>query len=212
MTEYIILPRMTNVSNESCREIKTHILCSVPLFRKSCRLWDNVEKCGGAREATNDNMAHARFMLDKQGYRRTRACTCSRVRASTRTHARTLMHKQIWKYVILVSHDSNWFANALQCYVIRTLLVLLRLLAALRFCHLVFLFALQLGCYCFFVMKYKPRLVTSIVKFPSVRWEIVTPMPALSRATLYGTQKFSDSKHHSNPRPRSDVAPRSRIL
>jgi hypothetical protein len=181
-----------------------HILCSVPLFRKSCRLGDNVEKCGGAREATNGNMAHARFMLDKQGYRRTRACTCSRVRASTPTHARTLMQKQIWKYVILVFHSSNCFANALQCYVIRTLLVLLRLLAALRFlsplfCHLVFPFALRLGCYRFFVMKYKPRLVTSIAKFPSLRREIVTPMPALSQATLYGTQTFSDSKHHCNP-------------
>jgi len=25
-------------------KIKTHILCSVTFFRKSCRLWDNVEK------------------------------------------------------------------------------------------------------------------------------------------------------------------------
>jgi hypothetical protein len=25
-------------------EIKTHILCSGKFFRKSCRLWDNVEK------------------------------------------------------------------------------------------------------------------------------------------------------------------------
>jgi len=25
-------------------KIKTHILCSVPFFRKSCRLWDNVGK------------------------------------------------------------------------------------------------------------------------------------------------------------------------
>ena len=34
--------------------IKTHILCSITFFRKSCRLWDNVEKLGGARGATND--------------------------------------------------------------------------------------------------------------------------------------------------------------
>jgi hypothetical protein len=33
--------------------------------RKSCRLWDNVEKYYGAREATDDNMAHALCMLDK---------------------------------------------------------------------------------------------------------------------------------------------------
>ena len=38
-------------------KLKTHILCSVAIFRKSCRLWDNVEKYGRAREAVNDNMA-----------------------------------------------------------------------------------------------------------------------------------------------------------
>jgi hypothetical protein len=32
------------------------------IFRKSCRLWDNVEKYGGAREAA-DNTARARYML-----------------------------------------------------------------------------------------------------------------------------------------------------
>ena len=36
-------------------KIKTHILCSVTFFRKSCRLWDNVEKYSGAREVTDDN-------------------------------------------------------------------------------------------------------------------------------------------------------------
>jgi hypothetical protein len=35
---------------------KTHILCSITFFRKSCRLWDNVEKCGTARQATDDNI------------------------------------------------------------------------------------------------------------------------------------------------------------
>ena len=36
--------------------MKTHILCLIMFFfffRKPCRLWDNVEKPGGAREATN---------------------------------------------------------------------------------------------------------------------------------------------------------------
>ena len=45
-------------------KIKTHILCSVTFFRKSCRLWDNVEKYCTAGQATDDNMAHARYMLD----------------------------------------------------------------------------------------------------------------------------------------------------
>ena len=44
-------------------KIKIHIFCSVPFLRKSCRLWDNVEKYGGAREAADGNMA-ARCVLD----------------------------------------------------------------------------------------------------------------------------------------------------
>ena len=44
------------------QKIKIHILCSVTIFQKSCRLRDNVEKCGGATEAA-DIMA-ARCMLD----------------------------------------------------------------------------------------------------------------------------------------------------
>ena len=32
-------------------------------FQKSCRLWDNVEKYGKAKQAANDNMAHTRYML-----------------------------------------------------------------------------------------------------------------------------------------------------
>ena len=45
-------------------KIETHILCSVTFFRKSWRLWDNVEKCGRAGQVTDDNMAHAHCMLD----------------------------------------------------------------------------------------------------------------------------------------------------
>jgi hypothetical protein len=33
-----------------------HILCSITFFRKSCRLRDNVEKYGTARQATGDNI------------------------------------------------------------------------------------------------------------------------------------------------------------
>jgi hypothetical protein len=35
-------------------KIKTHILRSVTFFRKSFRLWDNVEKFGRAGEASDD--------------------------------------------------------------------------------------------------------------------------------------------------------------
>jgi hypothetical protein len=49
--------------------MKNRILSSVCFFRKSCCLWDNVEKDCGARQATDDNMAHAHCMLDMWGYK-----------------------------------------------------------------------------------------------------------------------------------------------
>jgi len=45
-------------------KIKTHILFSVTFFRKSCRLWDNVEKCCRAGQDRDDNMAHAHCLPD----------------------------------------------------------------------------------------------------------------------------------------------------
>jgi len=44
-----------NISDESCRGNKTHILCSVIFFRKLWFLWDNVEKYGTAGHATDDS-------------------------------------------------------------------------------------------------------------------------------------------------------------
>jgi len=35
-------------------KIKTHILCLRTFFRKSCRLWDNVQKYCTAGQATDD--------------------------------------------------------------------------------------------------------------------------------------------------------------
>ena len=59
-----ILLRMRNVWDESCRlNQNTHyIFNKFFFFRKSCRLWDNVEKYGVARDATDDNIIqHMRF-------------------------------------------------------------------------------------------------------------------------------------------------------
>jgi hypothetical protein len=47
---------MRNISNKSCRENETNISPSRSFFRKSCSLSDNVEECGEAREATDDNV------------------------------------------------------------------------------------------------------------------------------------------------------------
>jgi len=43
---------------------ESHILRWVTFFRKSYRLWDNVEKLWKAGQATDDNMVHVHYMLD----------------------------------------------------------------------------------------------------------------------------------------------------
>jgi hypothetical protein len=55
---------MSNVSDSVVDKIKTHILRSIPFFRKSCLLWDNVDNRCGAGQATDDDMAHANCVLD----------------------------------------------------------------------------------------------------------------------------------------------------
>ena len=51
---------MRNISDKSCKKIKTHFMFSnIFFFRKSFRLWDNVEKYCWTRQATDENMAHA---------------------------------------------------------------------------------------------------------------------------------------------------------
>jgi len=50
-------------------KVKTHILRSVTLSRKSCRLWDNLEKLAKAGQATDKNMAHVNWILNNWSYR-----------------------------------------------------------------------------------------------------------------------------------------------
>ena len=61
---------MRNVSGKICSEnkIKKHF-CSITFFWQPYRLWDNVEKCSRAGQATDDNMAHAHCMLGTQAYK-----------------------------------------------------------------------------------------------------------------------------------------------
>jgi hypothetical protein len=54
LSNWIIL-RMRNISNRVAEKIKTHILCLI-FPRKLYRLWDNVEKYGRDRQATDDNI------------------------------------------------------------------------------------------------------------------------------------------------------------
>ena len=51
-----ILLRMRNVSDKSCKENQNTFYVQSLFFRESCRVWDNVKKSDGAREATADNI------------------------------------------------------------------------------------------------------------------------------------------------------------
>jgi len=55
---------MRNISDKILEKTKIHILVSIIFFRKWCREWDNVEKYRTAGQPTNDNMAHAKCILD----------------------------------------------------------------------------------------------------------------------------------------------------
>jgi hypothetical protein len=62
---------MRNVSDKSCRgNPNTHFMFD-NFFQKSCCLWDNVEKCCTAVQATDDSMAHVHCILDAWGYKYT---------------------------------------------------------------------------------------------------------------------------------------------
>jgi hypothetical protein len=114
---------MRNVLDKSCRENQnTHFTFS-NVFRKLCRLWVNVEKFGGARDATND-VTIWRTRLSKWISK----ATCTHVHA----HAHALGHKHartracVHSYVIFIAFPrQRWYANACQCYVTRTLSVFL---------------------------------------------------------------------------------------
>jgi hypothetical protein len=76
---------------------KTHILCSITFSRKSCRLWDNVEKYGTVRQATDHNIIRRmRF-----------ACWITK---ATDTHSECVT-------LTALRTAKNRYANAPQCYV-----------------------------------------------------------------------------------------------
>jgi hypothetical protein len=47
---------MIAILDKVVEKIKIHILCSIPFFRESCRLGDNVEEYNTGRQATDDSI------------------------------------------------------------------------------------------------------------------------------------------------------------
>jgi hypothetical protein len=100
-----IIFRVRNVLDKSCRENQnTHIVCSITFSQRSPCLWDNVEKYGRARQATDDSIICRRHF----------ACCITK---ATNTHSGVL--------VILLFQGNKGYGNAPQCYIICTLPFLL---------------------------------------------------------------------------------------
>jgi hypothetical protein len=106
---------MRNVSSKNYRENQNTRFIFSNIFRKSCRLWNNVAKYDGARE-TVDNMAtHIACWINTV----TRANTHVRVCALTHTHTHT--HTQVC-IIITAYKRQHWFcecASLLTVYVHR---------------------------------------------------------------------------------------------
>jgi hypothetical protein len=95
--------RIRNISDKNCRENQnTHFMFN-NFFQKSCRLWDNVEKYGRARQDTDDNIIRRmRFV-----------CWITK---ATDTH---------WEYVILIAYQrQQWLRERASVLIIRSLTVL----------------------------------------------------------------------------------------
>ena len=98
MSRWIIF-RMRNVSDKMCRENRNTCFVFHNFFpsRKPCRLWDNAEKCGTARQAAGDNVIRRmRF-----------ACWITK---ATDTHSEFV--------ILMIFHSNNGYANAPYCYFI----------------------------------------------------------------------------------------------
>jgi hypothetical protein len=106
------LLRMRNILNKFCtKNQNTHFIFN-NLFRKPCRVWGNIEKYGGVREATNDNRIW-RMGVACWISKATRGSTCTRPRAQapTRTHTHTHTHTE--KYVTLTAFPrEQWFRKS----------------------------------------------------------------------------------------------------
>ena len=108
ISHWIIL-RMRNILDKSCKGNQNkHFMFRNFFFRESCRLWDNIEKYGGASRATNDFTVWCIWVawwISK--------ATCTNMRAhahtSERTRARARAHTQICRtYCFSTATIGTW--------------------------------------------------------------------------------------------------------
>jgi hypothetical protein len=93
----LVLRRMENFLDKSCRENQNpHFMFSNFFSRKSCRLWDNVERYSRARQATDNSTTHVHFMPNNKSYRHTRRiCTTACSSTATVVYERASMLRYV---------------------------------------------------------------------------------------------------------------------
>jgi hypothetical protein len=109
-----ILLRMRNVSNIICRENQnTHFMSNNFFFFENRAVYEIMPKNMVGPERPQIKIRSTRVVF----------CISQGARAHAHAFAHTHARIHIQKYVILLFHDDNGFANAPQCYGVRTLLV-----------------------------------------------------------------------------------------
>ena len=99
-----ILLRMRNISNKFMEKIKTHILCSKTLFRRSRLLWNSVVKYSTDGQATDGNVIRSMLL----------ECCITKG-----TYTLIII-------ILIVFHGNSYCTNALHCYVSCTVFILLQ--------------------------------------------------------------------------------------
>ena len=119
---------MRNVLDKSCKENQsTYFTFNHFFFFENRAVYETMSKNVAETEGPKmtSQLAHTSCMLDKQGYMHTRRRIHTPTRSGTLTCSSARAHTCTHKYVTFVAFPlQQWLANALLCYVIRTLSVL----------------------------------------------------------------------------------------
>ena len=114
----LILLTVRHVLDRSCRENQNGHFMFNNFFQKSCRIWENVEQCGGDRGATND-VTIWRISFACSISKCTRSHKRAHAHAPLQTHACTHTHTYIFNTycfsAILISQTRVSIALYLHC-------------------------------------------------------------------------------------------------
>jgi hypothetical protein len=116
-------------------KIKTHILCWITVFRKSCGLWNHVQKYGGSRAGSDGNIIRRRrFTCWISKATRSHAHANALSHPHTHTHTHTYTHTHTHTYTHTHTHTHKEVCN-MYCFCTAT--IFLWRAAMLRYSYIV---------------------------------------------------------------------------